>query len=66
MPYANKDEVIALMNFGDLFLNPKEYGCAFDKGDPATYQERAGHIIDAGIAAINGIRNSKEFWSHHE
>ena len=51
------EEVFELEEFLDLILNPEKYGCRFEKGDPATYQERAGHIIDTATATIQSLRD---------
>ena len=50
------DEVIELEHFLDVVLNPEKYGCRLDKGDPATYQDRAGDIIDTAAATIKSLR----------
>ena len=53
------DEVVELEQFLDLIEHPEKYGCRFDTGDPSTYQERAGHIIEPALATIRSLRTRK-------
>ena len=50
------DEVIELEALLDLIQHPENYGCRFECGDPATYQERAGNILDTAAATIRSLR----------
>lgn len=50
------DEVLELERFLDLVKHPEKYGCSFDKGDPTTYHDRAGQIIDTAAATILSLR----------
>ena len=53
------DEVLELEALLDVIENPEKYGCRFEQGEPATYQDRAGAIIDTAAATIRSLRTRK-------
>ncbi len=51
------DEVLELEALLDVIEHPEKYGCRFDRGDPKTYQERAGNTVDQAAATIRSLRD---------
>ena len=54
------DEVLELAKLIDFLQQPEAYGCRIDRGDPATYQERAGYIIDSAARIVGELPGRSE------
>ena len=62
MPWLSREEMIDLWTVMRIVRTPEKFGCRFDQGDPETYQERVGWIMDDAMKIFDksGVRSSGE------
>ena len=55
MSQLTRSQVRKLDLLLDLVLSPEKYGCSFEKGNPETFEERAGKIIKDATGVVDEL-----------
>jgi hypothetical protein len=55
-----KSQIRKLDRLMDFIHHPEKYGCRIDKGDPETYQDRVGKIIEDADGVVDDLVRSRE------
>ena len=55
--HFSHEDMLASGNLVDLFEHPERYGVRIDGGDPETWAERAGNIVDEARSRLDDLRS---------